>query len=81
MHYYYEELIDMIYVLGESELFASIQIVCTAIPDRSQPKPETFESIKEWFERTESIEYWKKERIESITGEDNKFMVLAIVVE
>lgn len=83
MNYFHEELIEMIYILGESERnsFLASRLYAQRYPDRRHPKPEAFESVKERFERTGSIKYEKKERTKPITGEENEIMVLTSIVE
>lgn len=78
-----EELIYMIYSLGEAErnsLLAS-RMYAQRFPERRHPNAAAFANLKERFERTGCVGYEKKERTRSVTHEENQVLVAAAVVQ
>lgn len=83
MNFNHEELVDMVYALGEGErnpMLAS-RIYCQRFPNRRHPTALAFERLKERFERTGHIYYEKKEREKRATLEENAFSILLSVVQ
>lgn len=83
MDYTQEELIDMVYALGEGErnpLLAS-RIYAQRFPLCRHPTQKSFNKLKQRFERTGGVRYEKSEREKPSTNEENEFLVLTSVVE
>ncbi|MVN23873.1 DUF4817 domain-containing protein, partial [Staphylococcus aureus] len=77
------DLIDMIFILGESDrncLLAS-RIYSQRYPDRRHPDERSFRKVLGRFVETGSINYSKHERIKPATNEDNELQVLLAVEE
>lgn len=83
MNFSKEELIDMIFVLGNSEknCFLASRIYATQFPDRRHPEPISFSRLLERFLETGSVDYRKEERIKTVTNEENQLAVLLTVTE
>ena len=83
MNFSKEELVDMIYVLGESDrnAFLASRVYAAKYPHRTRPDRKSFERLKERFERTGCVDYEKHERVKPATNDENKFMVMLRLVE
>ena len=83
MNFNKDELVDMIFVLGESEkncLLAS-RIYATRYPDRRHPEEKSFRRLLLRFVETGNVLYKKEERAKSVTNEENELLVLLTVTE
>lgn len=73
----------MVYCLGESErncLLAS-RIYAQRYFERRHPPAQSFEKLRERFERTGNIQYEKDQRERTATHEENELFVALTVVE
>lgn len=83
MNFSKDELIDMVFVLGESEkncLLAS-RLYATRFPDRRHPRQESFNKLLERFLATGSVDYKKEERASTARTEETELAVLLTVTE
>lgn len=83
MNYTEEELVNMVYAIGESNrncLLAS-RIYAAKYPEQRHPDERVFKKLRDRFERNKSVKYEKKRREVSVTNEENEFMVLGSLVE
>ncbi|KAL3273265.1 hypothetical protein HHI36_014719 [Cryptolaemus montrouzieri] len=83
MNFTQEEIINMIYCLGEGErncLLAS-HIYSQRYPNSRHPRKEAFERLKERFERTGQVGYEKNERAKRVLNKENSMQVALSVVE
>ena len=83
MNFSKEELIDMVFVLGNSEkncLLAS-RMYAIQFPERRHPEPISFSRLLERFLETGSVDYKKEERIKTAANEENQLAVLLTVTE
>lgn len=78
-----EELIDMVFVLGESEknCFLASRIYATRFPERRHPEAVSFSRLLERFVETGSVDYKKEERTKTATNEEKQLAVLLTVTE
>lgn len=83
MNFTKQELIDMIYTLGESDrnCFLASRIYAQKYPDRAHPQEASFKNLKNRFEETGDISYKKNHRTKRTTNEDNEHVVLLSLVE
>jgi hypothetical protein len=83
MNYSNEELVDMVYLIGECQrncLLAS-RVYRERYPERRHPQQQCFERVKARFERSANANYEKTLRIHEVSNENNQFDVVAAVVE
>lgn len=83
MNFEKDELVDMIFVLGESEkncMLAS-RIYAAQYPERRHPEEKSFRRLLERFVETGSVAYKKEERTKPVTNEENELAVLLTVTE
>ena len=80
MNFSREEMIDMIYALeaGERNSVLASRIYGSQFPDRRHPKPAAFAKLKERFERTGTVSYEVKHRVQN---EETEFAIIGSVVE
>ncbi|KAJ8914289.1 hypothetical protein NQ315_011024 [Exocentrus adspersus] len=73
MHYPPEQLIQMVYAIGESDgnCFLAARIYAQKYPNRSHPNVRSLQNLKERFERTGSVSYEKKSRTPTVLNEEN----------
>lgn len=79
MNFSKEELIDMVYALGESErnCFLASRIYEAKFPNRRPPQLSTFENLKRRFENTGNVSYPKKIITNpTVCNEDNQLLIL-----
>lgn len=83
MNFSLNEMVDMVYVLGESERnpLLATRIYAQKYPVRRHPRPRDFEKVQERFERTGSVQYEKRIRGRPATEGENEHLVLQSVVE
>lgn len=83
MNYSKEEMVDMVFLLGEcfKNCFLASRMYAERYPHRRHPNVHVFERVRERFERTGSINHERKERAKRTLIEENEFQVLASVVE
>lgn len=77
------ELVDMIFVLGETArncLLAS-RLYGVRYPERRHPKEISFRKLLDRFTETGSVNYKKQERTKRVTNEENELSVLLTVTE
>ncbi|KAI4470929.1 tubulin-specific chaperone e [Holotrichia oblita] len=83
MEFTKDELVQMIYILGECErnpLLVS-RIYQIRYPNRRHPEPLDLERLRDRFETTGHVEYKKEERAKPVGNENSQFAVLAMAVE
>lgn len=83
MNYSTEEMVDMIYILGECQrncMLAS-RVYAQRFPFRRHPLKKAFERVAERFNRTGSVCYTKPIRQKPVMNEETEFTVMAAVVE
>lgn len=83
MNFQKDELIDMIFILGESDrncLLAS-KIYAIRYPERRHPREESFRNVLNRFIETGNVKYNKQDRIKTVTNEENELSVLLAVTE
>lgn len=83
MNYPKSELVDMTFVLGESDrnpLLAS-RIYTQKYPLRRHPSPRAFENLRTRFTETGSVNYSGPSRNARVLTEENEENVLTAVVE
>nr|CAH7749956.1 unnamed protein product [Callosobruchus chinensis] len=79
-----QEMVDMIYILGEciKNSWLASRVYKERFPDRRHPDPRSFERVMGRYDRTGTVKYEKHERRKRVlVNEDNEFDVLATVVE
>jgi len=83
MNFLKEELIDMIFVLGNSgkNCFLASRMYAAQFPERRHPEPISFSRLLERFLETGSVDYKKEERNKTVTNEENQLAVLLTVTE
>ncbi|KAJ8919121.1 hypothetical protein NQ315_012106 [Exocentrus adspersus] len=83
MHYPPEQLIQMVYAIGESDgnCFLAARIYAHKYPNRSHPDVRSLQNLKERFERTGSVSYEKKSRTPTVLNEENQLAISLAVVE
>lgn len=83
MNFNKEELVDMIFVLGESErncLLAN-RIYHQRYPERRLPKVDSFQKLLDRFVETGNVQYEKRERIKNVVNEENELSVVLATTE
>ncbi|KAI4466260.1 hypothetical protein MML48_3g00001016 [Holotrichia oblita] len=82
MNFSREELINMIFVLGESNknVLLAKRLYHQEFPDR-QPRTEAFEILLERFGRTGSMNNEKSNRTNTVLTDENEFDVLLSITE
>ncbi|KAJ8910693.1 hypothetical protein NQ315_015401 [Exocentrus adspersus] len=83
MHYPPEQLIQMVYAIGESDgnCFLAARIYAQKYPNRSHPDVRSLQNLKGRFERTGSVSYEKKSRTPTVLNEENQLAISSAVVE
>lgn len=83
MNYSTQELIDMVYTLGEchKNCFLASRVYREKFPDRRSPDLRTFQKLRERFDRTGTVKYEKLLRAKTVTTAENGFNVIASAVE
>ncbi|KAJ8913301.1 hypothetical protein NQ315_010968, partial [Exocentrus adspersus] len=83
MHYPPEQLIQMVYAIGESDgnCFLAARIYAQKYPNRSHPDVRSLQNLKERFERTGSVSYEKKSKTPTVLNEENQLAISLAVVE
>lgn len=83
MNYCQQDLISMIYVIGEcsGNCFLASRVYAQTFPDRRHPDPRMLENLKERFDRTGSVAYEKKTRTKSVLNEETELTINLAVVE
>lgn len=78
-----EEMVDMIWILGECNKNAllSVRVYHERFPERRQPTKASLERLMERFNRTSSVKYEKHERSKTSITEENEMNVMLAVVE
>lgn len=83
MNFNKDELVNMIFVLGETEkncLLAS-RIYATRFPESRHPDEKSFRKLLNRFIETGNVKYKKQERTKPIINEENELSVLLTVTE
>lgn len=84
MNFNKAELVDMTFVLGESDrnCFLANRIYKQRYPERRIPDVRSFQNLLDRFVETGNVEYKKKnERIKRVVNEENEFSVVLATVE
>lgn len=83
MNYSKNELVDMIFVLGEADknCLLAERLYRTKYPERRIPSPRCFQSAMERFISTGSVEYLKRKVVNRITTNDDKELEVLLEVE
>lgn len=83
MNFNVDEMVDMIWILGECNKNAllSARMYHERFPERRQPTTTSFERLKDRFNRTGSVIYEKHERTKNTVTEENELNVLLAVSE
>ncbi|KAJ8915873.1 hypothetical protein NQ315_015484 [Exocentrus adspersus] len=83
MDYPPEQLIQMVYAIGESDgnCFLAARIYAQKYPNRSHPDVRSLQNLKERFEQTGSVSYEKKSRTPTVLNEENQLAISLAVVE
>lgn len=83
MNFSLNEMVDMVYALGESERnpLLAARIYAQRFPDRRHPRARDFGKVKERFERTGTVQYDQRTRGRPATDGENEQLVLQSVVE
>lgn len=83
MNYCQEDLISMIYVIGEcyGNCLLASRIYAQKFPNRRHPDNRMLQILKERFDRTGSVGYEKRTRTKSVLNEENTLAVTLSVVE
>lgn len=83
MNYSNDELVDMVYLLGECQrnCLLAARLYRERYPERRHPQQQCFERVKTRFERTANANYEKTQRTHEVSSENNQFNVIAAVVE
>ncbi|KAJ8914803.1 hypothetical protein NQ315_014548 [Exocentrus adspersus] len=83
MHYPPEQLIQMVYAIGESDgnCFLAARIYAQKYPSRGHPDVRSLQNLKERFEGTGSVSYEKKSRTPTVLNEENQLAISLAVVE
>lgn len=84
MEFEKNDLVDMIFLLGECQkncLLAS-RVYKERFPNKLRhPREESFRILLERFERTGNVSYEKQERAKPVTHEENEVMIMTAIVE
>lgn len=84
MNYSQQELVNMIYCLGESQrncVLAS-RIYRANYPGLDRyPRPECFRKLRDRFERTGNVHYEKTKRIHEVSNENAQINILTRIIE
>lgn len=83
MNYTGEELVNMVYAVGESNrncLLAS-RIYAAKYPAARHPDERVFKRLRDRFEASNSTSYRKRRRTSTATHEENEFLVLGSLIE
>ncbi|KAJ8911973.1 hypothetical protein NQ315_003251 [Exocentrus adspersus] len=83
MDYNKEELVDMIFILGESlkNCFLASRLYAQRYPERRHPDRRSLQNLLERFTQTGHTEYTKPVRNRSVRTEENELAVLLQVTE
>lgn len=83
MNFSKEELVEMVYSLGESEknCFLASRIYQQKFPDARHPQPTAFEKLKQRFEGTGSVSYSKPLKTPYKIDENSELTVLLALQE
>ncbi|KAJ8914004.1 hypothetical protein NQ315_012027, partial [Exocentrus adspersus] len=83
MDYNKEELVDMIFILGESlkYCFLASRLYAQRYPERRHPDRRSLQNLLERFTQTGHTEYTKSVRNRSVRTEENELAVLLQVTE
>lgn len=78
-----EELIDMVFILGECQRnpLLSSRVYAERYPDRNHPQAASFARVLERFITTGKVDYNLKSYVKPVINEENEFLVLASVQE
>lgn len=83
MNYSQEEMIKMVYTLGESHgnCLLAARMYAQKFPERRHPQEICFRRLKERFERTGSVKYEKTTRNKTVLNEENELAIALSVTE
>lgn len=83
MNYSREELVDMIFILGESQknCFLASRIYAERYPERRHPDKRSLQNLMERFSQTGKVEYPKPVRDKPVRTEEKELDVMLQVVE
>ena len=83
MYFSKNELIDMIYVLGEADknCLLAERLYRTKYPERRTPSPRSFQNLMERFDSTGSVEYSKHKVVNKIATNDEKELEILLQVQ
>lgn len=78
-----EEMIDMVFVLGECDRnpLLSSRVYAQRYPGRIHPRRKAFQQVLDRFLNTGSIVHSKRNRQKTIATEENEFLVLLSILE
>lgn len=82
-NYSVQENIDMIWILGECQknAFLASRVYRQRYPERRHPQKDTFENLKNRFDRTGTVKYEKHSRDATAVTVDNEYKVMISIVE
>lgn len=83
MEYNREELVDMIFILGECEknCFLASRVYTPRYPERRHPDKWSLQNLLERFAQTGNVNYTKPVRNRPVRTEENELAVLLSVTE
>lgn len=83
MNFSTQELVDMIWILGEchKNCLLATRIYSERFPERRKPNKNAFIKAMNRFNRTASAAYEKKVRIKTVVNEENEFNALLSITE
>nr|CAI5824919.1 unnamed protein product [Callosobruchus analis] len=83
MHYPREELVNMIYIIGEClrNCLLALRVHAHKYPNDRHRDGKMLQALKERFDRTGNVAYEKKSRAKRVLNKENQLAVCLSVVE